>query len=356
MHRAAAAVALLLLSACSPAAGSPSAGDPAVEGFVPAPGAGSSTAAPLTVAVAGDVHFAGSSAAALEPGGLDAIAPLLSAADVAVVNVETAITTGGTPAAKRFTFAAPPAALGALRSAGVDVAAMANNHALDRGRDGLADTLAAGASQGVPLVGIGADADAAHAPWTTSVRGHRLAVFDATQVLDSSLAADWTAGPRHGGVASVKSAAGRQRLLSGVRAAAGSGASVVVVLHWGEELAGCPLPAQEELADALVAAGADAVVGSHAHRLLGGGWKEAGGRTGYVDYGLGNFVFYARQGVTTRTGVLLLTLPGDGGAADARWEPARIVSGVPVPLTGAEAARAVEDEEALRGCTDLHGR
>lgn len=313
--------------------------------------------APLTLAVAGDVHFAGSSAAALEPGGLDAIAPVLGAADVAVVNLETAITDGGTPAPKEYTFRAPASGLAALKAAGVDAVGMANNHSLDYGQQGLADTLAAGEAEGMPLIGIGADVDAASAAWTTTVGGHRLAVLDATQVLDSNLATAWTATADQGGLASVKTDAGRDRLVSAVRAARGTADSVVVLLHWGKELDECPRQDQEELAGDLVAAGADAVVGSHAHRLLGGGWLTAGDRTGYVDYGLGNFVFYATKEVTVQTGVLVLTLPGGaaGGVSAATWEPARIRSGVPVPLEGEAAAAAVAEKDALRSCTDLRG-
>ena len=129
---------------------------------------------------------------------------------------------------------------------------------------------------------------------------------------------------------------------------------LVVLLHWGKELDECPLPAQQELADALVAAGADAVVGSHAHRQLGQGWLSAGERRAFVDYGLGNFVFYARgTGATTQSGVLHLTLAGRGGVSAAQWRPAQIRSGLPVPLEGAAADAAVQAKAALRPCTDL---
>nr|WP_205708576.1 CapA family protein [Kineococcus siccus] len=308
----------------------------------------------ITVNVAGDVHFAGTSAAALEPGGLQAVAGVLGDADVTVVNLETAITTRGTPAAKQYTFRAPPSGLRALKAAGVDVVGLANNHGLDHGRTGLTDTLAAGTAEGLPVIGIGQDAAAAYRPWTTTVRGHRLAVFDATQVLDTSLARAWTATDDQPGLASVQDDAGRARLVAGVRAARGSADSVVVLLHWGRELDECPLPAQQDLAADLVAAGADAVVGSHAHRQLGQGWLSAGDRSAFVDYGLGNFVFYARgSGVTTQSGVLRLTLPGTGGVSVAQWRPAQIRSGVPVPLEGAAADAAVAAKAALRPCTDL---
>ncbi|NIZ91892.1 CapA family protein [Kineococcus rubinsiae] len=310
----------------------------------------------ITLNVAGDVHFAGTSAKALEPGGLDAVAGVLGDADVTVVNVETAITDRGTPAGKKYTFRAPPSGLRALKAAGVDVAGVANNHGLDYGRVGLTDTLAAGKAEGLPLIGIGTDAAAAFRPWTTTVRGHRLAVFDATQVLDTSLARAWTATDDQPGLASVQDAAGRDRLVAAVKAARGGADSVVVLLHWGKELDECPLPAQQELADALVAAGADAVVGSHAHRQLGQGWLSAGERRAFVDYGLGNFVFYARgTGATTQSGVLHLTLAGRGGVSAAQWRPAQIRSGLPVPLEGAAADAAVQAKAALRPCTDLSG-
>ncbi|PRY10075.1 CapA family protein [Kineococcus rhizosphaerae] len=308
---------------------------------------------PVTIAVAGDVHFDGTSEAALEPGGLQAVAPLLEGADLAVVNVETAITDRGSAAGKKYTFRAPAKALGALKAAGVDVAAMANNHSLDYGRQGLSDTLAAGRSEGLPIIGLGTDADAAFAPHRTTVKDNRVAVFDATQVVDSSLATAWTATDTQPGLASVQTRSGRERLVAAVEAERSRSDSVVVVLHWGKELQTCPTDDQRGIAEELVAAGADAVVGSHAHVQLGQGYLEAGGKKGFVDYGLGNFVFYAKKGAAVETGVLELTLPGTGGVSAARWQPATIRSGVPVPLEGDAATKALRHKESLRACADL---
>ena len=113
----------------------------------------------VTLAFAGDVHFEGilrgklaaDPAAVLAP-----IAPILRRADIAMVNLETAITQRGTPQAKIYTFRAPPTALDALAAAGVDVANEANNHGIDFGPVGLIDTLAARAqSKRVAVIGIG---------------------------------------------------------------------------------------------------------------------------------------------------------------------------------------------------------
>jgi hypothetical protein len=126
---------------------------------------------------------------------------------------------------------------------------------------------------------------------------------------------------------------------------------VVVDLHWGRELVNCPIDRQRALAPKLVAAGADVIVGSHAHILLGGGYL----RGAYVHYGLGNFVFYSRGGVTAQSGVLVLTLRGRA-VTSARWVPAVISGGIPIPLQGAAADRAIASWRSLRSCTGLSAR
>jgi poly-gamma-glutamate synthesis protein (capsule biosynthesis protein) len=298
----------------------------------------------VTIAFGGDVHFEGASGSALS-GGLRPITPALSAADVTMVNLETAITERGTPAPKAYTFRAPTSAFGALRAAGVDVVTVANNHGMDFGEVGVRDTVAAAKAAKFPAVGIGLDADAAYAPWRTVVKGQRLAFFGATQVLDSNLMTAWTAGEGKPGLASAYEEA---RLLAAVRAARPTADTVVVFLHWGQERNACPIPRQPELARKLAAAGADIVVGSHAHVLLGAGML---GRT-FVSYGLGNFIFYARGGVGAQTGVLTVTVTGRQ-VERYRWAPAVINGGVPYPLSGAEADAARRRWESLRGCTGL---
>jgi len=302
----------------------------------------------VTLAFGGDVHFEGSIRARLDASParlLDRIAPVLSRADIAIVNLETAVTERGEAAAKEYVFRAPATAFEALRSAGVDVATIANNHGMDYGTTGLLDTLTASRGTGVSLVGGGTDADDAYAPRRFSVKGQRIAIIGATQVLDSELAAAWTAGPDRAGLAS---ALDEPRLVRAVREARATSDTVVVYLHWGEELTACPTPSQTSLAATVVRAGADIVVGSHAHVPLGAGRF---GRA-LVDYGLGNFVFYSGGGATARTGVLEVT--ATGRRIDRySWVPAEISNGTPSPLTGEAAADAVVGWRALADCTNL---
>ena len=303
----------------------------------------------VTLAFAGDVHFEGVLATVLrdDPAAvLRGVAPVLSAADVAVVNLETAITERGTPEPKEHTFRAPVTALDALAAGGVDVASMANNHGIDFGPVGLADSLSArAASTDVAVVGIGRDDNDAYGPHVVEVGDRRVAVVAATQVLDRRFVGTWTATAAQPGLASAKEV---DRLLAAVRAAGEAADTVVVHLHWGVEKETCPSADQRGLAEVLVAAGADVVVGGHAHRVQGAGRLGPG----LVGYGLGNFVFSTRPGAGATSGILVVTVDG-GRVLDYRWVPARIVDGVPRLLEGDEAVAAERDWAALRGCTGL---
>jgi poly-gamma-glutamate synthesis protein (capsule biosynthesis protein) len=303
----------------------------------------------VTFAFGGDVHFEGALRAQLDadPSSVLApIAPVLSQADVAVVNLETAITERGTPEDKAFVFRAPASALTALAAAGVDAASMANNHGRDYGADGFEDSLAAKASTTTPtIIGVGANATEAYAPYRVEVKGQRIAVIAATQVLDNHLIATWTATDSQGGLASAKEV---DRLVAAVTATRADTDTLVVYLHWGVEGQTCPSTDQQTLAQQLVDAGADIVVGSHAHRVQGGGRLGAA----LVDYGLGNFVWYNESGESGTSGVLQVTATGRDIDAYS-WVPAVISGGRPTPLTGAPADAAVAAWDALRACAGL---
>ena len=307
----------------------------------------------VTLAFAGDVHFEGRVAALLDRPGttIGPISAALRTADVAVVNLESALTTGGSRAKKelehptrRYWFRSPPSALGVLQRSGVDVVSMANNHGADYGAAGLRDSLRTDRSSPVDLIGVGRGPEQAFRPYTTSVNGVEVAVLAADASFLESNAPIWDAQPGRYGLARDST-----RLLAAVRAANARSDVVAVYLHWGAEGRGCPTSGQRSLARSLSAAGADVIVGAHAHVLLGAGML---GDT-YVSYGLGNFLWY--NAGQTDTGVLRLQIV-DGRVARDDWVPAEIRptgAGRPRPLTGSEGRNAIRDWRALRGCTDL---
>ncbi|CAL9496581.1 hypothetical protein SUDANB121_03366 [Nocardiopsis dassonvillei] len=339
----AATLALLLVAACSSADEEPEQLQGSAGGdSSPSPSAAAEpevATEPFTVAFGGDVMFEGLLRPRLEDPAtaLDPISEHLSAADLAMVNLETAVTEGGTPApGKQFLFRAPATALDALSGAGVDVATIANNHGMDYGVDGLLDTLANGDASEVALVGAGRDIGEAYTPHVAEVNGQSIAMFGASDVLDDHLMAEWTAGEGKPGMASTKGEM-KQHMLDAVAEAAAQYDNVVVFLHWGLEGSHCPLPHAPTLAQELVDAGATAVVGGHAHVLSPGGFMG----DSYVHYGLSNFVFYNFNGPTAETGVLTLTFD-QGSVTQADWLPAQIQNGVPVPYEGAAAESAAQ--------------
>ncbi len=299
---------------------------------------------PVVLAFAGDVHFEG----ALSPlpgrarSTLGELSTELRRADLAMVNLETALVDGDEqPAPKeleaadqRYWFSAPRAALRVLDRSGIDVASVANNHGADYGPAGLRATLAAGDRSAVSLLGAGRSPRAAFRPHRTSVRGTEVAVLAADASARESVDPTWAVAAGTGiGLASAR----QDRptlLLDAVRRAARSSDLVVVYLHWGEEGLVCPTTGQQRLAEQLAAAGADVVVGSHAHVLLGSGLLDRGSADEtYVGYGLGNFAWY--HGRRSASGVLRLGI-SEGRVVDEDWVPAAIPVGGGTPRGRAE--------------------
>jgi hypothetical protein len=307
----------------------------------------------VVMAFGGDVNFPSGStlgdrladdpATALGTG----VPALLSGVNLSMVNLETAVTNGTCPdpQPKTYNFFAPASAITALQSAGVSLVTEANNHGEDCGAPGLQMALAARTQSNYTILGIGQNAAQAFTPYQATINGEHIGIIAATQVIDDDLQSTWTATTTQPGLASAYDVSD---LVSGVEAARKIDDTVIVFLHWGVELDACPDPLQEPLASLLVQAGADIVIGSHAHVLLGGGYLGSA----YVDYGLGNFAFYNAPPPTDESGSLVITATGrhiDG----VIWRPALIENELPVPLTGTAATTALQSWANDRSCTDL---
>ncbi|WP_457256711.1 CapA family protein [Pedococcus sp. P5_B7] len=362
---------VVALSGCQGATPAPAAGTTAATGTTAsspsrttgaAPSASTTTTPPsdpdtLTMAFAGDVHFEDYLAPlARDPHGLDELRSSLGAADLAMVNLETALTERGTKIGKEFHFRAPASALETIKGAGIDAVSMANNHGVDYGPVGLKDTLAAKQASPVPIVGIGKDEDEAFAPAILSAKGLKVAVFGASEVFEMTLAR-YSAGPGKGGIASATPVT---RLRGAVSRAAARYDVVVVFLHWGLDYQKCPDRLSVQTAEALEQAGADIIVGGHSHRVNGAGWL---GRS-YVDYGFGNFVWWRSHEPDSRSGVLTLSIDVNAARGTKRtktsavreavWTPMLIgVDGIPRPPAAADSARLLALWKQAGQCANL---
>ncbi len=247
-------------------------------------------------------------------------APFLQAADVTVVNLECAISTRGAPLDKEFTFRGDPSSVPAMAAAGVHVASVGNNHAVDFGREAFLDTLEHLRVNDILAVGGGVDADDAYRPRYLETGGRRIGFVAGTRVMPYHFAA----GPDLPGVASVYE---EERFVDAIRQARSEADLVVVLVHWGVELAREPNSVQVGLGRAFVDAGADIVVGHHPHVLQ----PVVRYRGAVIAYSLGNFVFTAGS-EAGRTTMLLRVGVSPDGSMDVASVPMRIVEGRPVPV------------------------
>jgi poly-gamma-glutamate synthesis protein (capsule biosynthesis protein) len=199
----------------------------------------------------------------------DALAALDEAApDARVVNLETSVTRGGRFApGKRVHYRMHPGNLPCLAQVRPDACALANNHVLDFGREGLADTLDALAAAGLPAAGAGRDLEEAWRPVTVELpRGGRVLVFSCGMV-SSGIDPGWAAEPGRSGVAFVAEPtfAGAAAVLERIRRVRRPGDIVVVSIHWGSNW-GYEVPRhQVRFAHALLDGGADLVHGHSSH-------------------------------------------------------------------------------------------
>jgi poly-gamma-glutamate synthesis protein (capsule biosynthesis protein) len=215
------------------------------------------------------------------------VAPLLQGADITVGNVESALGDVGEPELKSYPFRAPPAAAEALALGGFDVVSLANNHGMDYGPEALLQAIDLLQAQGIAPIGAGANFDNAHAPHITQVNGLKLAFLgyvnvpvEATSAFDTAV---WTASETTPGLAWGTP----DVIAADVTAVRPQADLVIVVLHSGYEYIEEPSPPQAAAARAAIDAGADLVIGHHAHILQGIEFYN----NGVIVYGLGNFAF-----------------------------------------------------------------
>jgi poly-gamma-glutamate capsule biosynthesis protein CapA/YwtB (metallophosphatase superfamily) len=303
----------------------------------------------VTLAFPGDVHFEGRVDRLLaDPTtAFGPAAAQLATADLAMVNLETPITDGGIPEPKPYLFRARKAAVPALVGAGIDVVTLANNHTLDYGRQGLADTIAVAHQGGLVTVGAGANADEAFRPVRVTVRGVRIAILAFSQV--DELAQQWAARPDRAGIAMAFDTA---RVRAAVRQARVGSDLVIVLAHWGTEGDSCPDPRQRNFANMMVTAGADIVIGAHVHVLQGAG--RAGGA--YIAYGLGNFLWYSSglyPPYSSRGGILRLVVRGHEVVRSDFLPTVVSATGQSVEVSGWQKRIAQRNFDSLRGCAGL---
>jgi len=198
----------------------------------------------------------------------DALAELRRIApDARVINLETAITSRGTPSiGKPVLYRMNPANIGCLRVAQPDVCVLANNHVLDFGRPGLADTVTALQHAGLPAVGAGSSEEQAWRPTATTLASGRLVAY-AAGTPSSGVPATWAARDGVPGVAYLPELSDDavDAMLDRIRQSRRPGDITLVSIHWGANW-GYDVPkGQVRFAHRLIDGGVDVIHGHSSH-------------------------------------------------------------------------------------------
>lgn len=191
-----------------------------------------------------------------------------AAPDVRVLNLETSITRSDHFApGKAVHYRMHPANLACLTVVRPDVCTLANNHVLDLGREGLAETLRVLSAAQLAVAGAGQDLEEAWRPAAVDLAaGGRLLVFS-MGAASSGIPPSWSATGGCSGVAMLDAPLAGQApmLLERIRGWTRDGDRVVASVHWGSNWGHEVDDDQVELAHALIDGGVDLVHGHSSH-------------------------------------------------------------------------------------------
>ncbi|MBA3528533.1 MAG: CapA family protein [Propionibacteriaceae bacterium] len=223
--------------------------------------------------------------------------------DFTIANAEAPITSRPDPFVDQtYSYNMQPASAQAIRGAGIDALSLANNHAMDRGPEGLADTIATAGAAELATVGAGDSACRAELPLLIHSPSGTLAII----ALANYQGPDKTAQTLGAGTIGLS----RASIERGASLARASGADWIVgFVHWGENYKPTN-DAQRTFAEYFAASGYDLVIGTHPHIT-----QEIEFVQGMpVLYSIGNFAFgSAGQYTDGIPGVGLIVQAGFGG-------------------------------------------
>lgn len=261
--------------------------------------------AQVSFAVAGDVipHQAVRDAAGAIGEGESGWAGLFSnvsdvfrGADFGFVNMETPVAPNHSKGSKPFMFDAPIALPEALKASGIKIVSFANNHVMDQGWAGFAETRDHLREVGLLFAGTGDTAQQSWQPVITEANGIKVGWLGMTRWLNGNRNPDKDALPHvnffpYTGESGGAPGADEAAVLAAVKAARSQCDMLVVSVHWGTEYATTPRPEDVDLAHRMLDAGASVIVGHHPHVLQQvETYTTADGRNTVIFYSLGNFL------------------------------------------------------------------
>lgn len=224
----------------------------------------------------------------------------MKSSDIMIANNEFAITNSNNRINKLYNFKARPERLNIYEEMGIDLVSTANNHIYDYGEEGLLDSIKYLNEYDIPNVGAGENKDAAEKAFYFIVGGYKISFLSATRaeknVVTPNAEEDkpgtfWAYNP--------------DRLVERIKEEKNISDLVVILIHWGREDSHALEDIQKDTGKLYIDAGADLVVGAHAHVLQG--FEIYNNKL--IAYNLGDFIFNRE---TKDTGILSVNIDSDG--------------------------------------------
>ena len=211
------------------------------------------------------------------------IVKILNDSNFLVVNSEFTVSNRGEALkGKAFTFKAKPERLKIYYEMGVDLALLANNHVYDFGANAFLDMLDYFKEYKIPAIGAGHNLEEASKPYNVVINGYKLAFLNCTRAEKNIMtpgATDDSAG--------VLRCYDTTNMVNAIKKARTNSDYVIASVHFGKEGSHFLEDVQVKSAKEYIDAGADMVVGHHAHVLQGiEMYKDKP-----IIYNLGNFIF-----------------------------------------------------------------
>ena len=204
--------------------------------------------------------------------------PIIKNSDIAITNLESVLTDSEIACSKTGpAMKAIPKTIDALDFAGFNLLTLANNHIMDYGYQGLSDTINLCTEKKIDFCGVGDNLESASVIFYKQVSNTKLAFINIAENEFST-----TDGERPGA-----NPLNPVTNFYKIQEARRNSDFVFVIIHGGHEMYELPSPRMKQLYRFFADAGANVIIGHHAHCFSG--YEKYNGS--YIFYGLGNFVF-----------------------------------------------------------------
>ncbi len=224
------------------------------------------------------------------------VADVFRQADFGFVNLETPVAPSHSRGSKPFQFDAPINLLQALKSSGVKIVSIANNHVFDQGYAGFAETQDHLREQGILFTGAGSSAEAAWKPVILEKNGIKVGWLGMTRWLNGGRNPEKESDPHvaffpYPGESLGAPGQDESAVLEAIKSARAQCDLLVISIHWGVEYATAPNAKDIDIAHDMLNAGASAVIGHHPHVLQPiETYVTHDDRSTVIVYSLGNFI------------------------------------------------------------------